>query len=78
MLHCAKVLYAQLSRLGTPPIRAQFLEERLVLGASRLHIGRHCGGYRGKSYEGKTNMICLWGDSPARGRFVTVSTVPER
>jgi hypothetical protein len=40
-----------------------------------LHIGRHCGGYRAKSYEGKTHMIlprCLWGDSPARRRFVTV------
>src|SRR6516165_483427 len=53
----------EVARCAASPRTIALLKERLVLGASRLHIGRHCGGYRGKSYERKTHMIlvaCLW------------------
>jgi len=33
------------------------MEERLVLGAGRLYVGRKCGGYRDKPYDGKTHVI---------------------
>ena len=61
-----------MARCAASPRTIALLKERLVLGASRLHIGRHCGGYRGKSYEGKTHMIlltCLWGTKAFRDRF---------
>jgi hypothetical protein len=41
-----------MARCAAPQRTIALLKERLVLGASRLHVGRHRGGYRGKPYEG--------------------------
>ena len=42
---------------ATFPRAIAALKERLVLGASRLHIGHQSGRYRDESYEGKTHAI---------------------
>jgi hypothetical protein len=47
----------ELARYAAAPRTIALLPERLVLGASRLQIGRESGGYRDKAYEGKTHVI---------------------
>jgi hypothetical protein len=60
----------ELARRAAAPRTIAFLEERLVLSASRLHIGCQCGGYRDKSYERDAY------DS-IRGRFATTKWLPN-
>jgi hypothetical protein len=45
------------ARRAAAPRTIAVLEEGLPLGVSRLHVGRYCGGYHGKSYEDRTHTI---------------------
>ena len=57
----------ELTRRAAAPRTIALLKERLVLGASRLHVGRQSGGYRDKSYEGKTHVaLPSWRASPSK------------